>query len=136
MESSSGVRVSEQKLPERAQFGIFSSARSLQTANESLRSASVSPCVFIRAPVINCPCPRKTILLICACAPQATPTPLQLLEFNSELLNFSPDFSFPRPRNNQSVPLGEPLIHEFHEFWVFTHSFHPFVVIFRVLILV
>ncbi len=71
MESSSGVRVSEQKLPERDQLGIFSPARSLQTANKSLRIASERPWSFIRAPVINCQSPRKTSLLRCTCTQTA-----------------------------------------------------------------
>jgi hypothetical protein len=35
-----------------------------------------------------------------------------LLELDSELVNFSPDLSFLRPRNNKSVPLRKPFIHE------------------------
>jgi hypothetical protein len=35
-----------------------------------------------------------------------------LLELDSELVNFGPDLSFLRPRNNKSVPLRKPFIHE------------------------
>ena len=36
-----------------------------------------------------------------------------LLELDSEFVNFSPDLSFLGPRNDKSVPLGKPFIHEF-----------------------
>jgi hypothetical protein len=49
MESSSGVRVNEQKLLQRAQLGILSSAGSLQTANKSCKITSESLGVSILA---------------------------------------------------------------------------------------
>lgn len=53
MESSSGVRVTEEKLPQRAQLGISSRAASLQIANESGRIVSESFGIFIHGAQVS-----------------------------------------------------------------------------------